>query len=980
MKRGGRIEGQTGAWVRPDRELVFHFEGRELRALEGDTIASALAANGQHLLSRSFKYHRPRGLMSLAGSEANGLVQLPGSGNVCADRQPLEAGMRVSAQNTLGSLRFDLGAMIQWFSRWLPVGFYYRAFYWPRGAWDKWYPWFRKVAGLGRIDTQAAPRKRSQQHLFCDVLVIGAGIAGLHAARLAADAGRDVILVDRHPHLGGALSYRRPGTDASERARTDPLLDAVRDHARIHCLTGAVANGWYEDHWVPVIQGERLLRVRARSVCVCTGVIEQPAVFRNNDLPGILLGSAAQRLIRRYGVRPGDRAVVLAGNDTAYEVALDLLEAGVELRCVVEMRPDMPSHAAARALADAGVEIECGATVYQARAERLGGRLRAVDVRAIKAPGVTGARLDVHRCDLLVTSVGYMPAYQLPCQGGARLRYLDERAVFQIDQLPEGMVTAGAINGCINPELAMADAARAIGEIIKEPSGPEHEPRPGPNPLPQAAAHWRGPSGDSVNHPLPVFPHPRGGEFVDFDEDLQIKDILRAVSEGYSDIQLAKRFSTCGMGPSQGRHSALAMARIVAGATGQTVTSTGVTTARPPLGPEKIGHCAGPALFPRRRSAMHEWHRAAGAHWMVADSWRRPAFYGSPGRAQQHIEEEVRAVRERAGIIDVSTLGGIEVLGPDAGEFLDRVYTGRLSSLDVNRSRYALMVNDAGAIIDDGVACRFAADRFYVTTTTGAAQRVYRNLLWWQAQWRLRVDIVNAGPAWAAFNVAGPAARDILRQAGFGEKLNREAMPFLAARELEFADTAARVIRVGFVGELGFEIHLPFHAAQSAWEHILEAGRPSGLQPFGVEAQRVLRLEKGHVIVGQDTDAMTHPMEISMNWAVAWKKPDFVGKRALEILAGKTPYRQLVGFSLPQTDDNSPRESHLVIHAGRAVGRVTSSSYSPTLRSVIGLAMVPPDLARTGGRINIRCANNEIRQAEVRPTPFYDPDNERQQC
>ncbi|NIM69103.1 MAG: FAD-dependent oxidoreductase [Xanthomonadales bacterium] len=964
------MSGQAGAWVRPERGLTFRFEGRDIPALEGDTIASALAANGQYLLSRSFKYHRPRGPLSLAGHEANCLVQLPGAANVCADQRAVESGMRVRAQNTLGTLRWDLGAVLQWFSRWLPVGFYYRAFYWPRGAWDKWFPWFRRAAGLGKIDPHAPPRERVQQHLFCDVLVIGAGVAGLHAARLAADEGREVILVDRNSKLGGAMTYRRPGDGGVADEGFARLLATVREHARIRCLTDATANGWFEDHWVPVIQGESLFRVRAKAVCVCTGVIEQPAIFRNNDLPGILLGSGAQRLIRRYAVRPGRSAVVLAGNDAAYEVALDLIDAGVALRCLVEMRPEMPAHAAARALIEAGVQVECGATVYEARAARRGGHLRAVDIRAIDAPGVAGGRRGICRCDLLVVSVGYMPAYQLPCQAGGRLSYLDHRAVFRIEQLPAGMHVAGAINGCMTPAQAMTDAARAIGEILGAQAAP----------APESPGRWCGPSGESVNYPLPIFPHPRGREFVDFDEDLQIADIVRSVREGYRDIQLAKRFSACGMGPSQGRHSALAMARIVASETGQTVAATGVTTARPPVGPETIGHYAGPALFPRRRAPMHDWHRAAGAQWMVADSWRRPAFYGAPERSQHHIAEEVRAVRQRAGIIDVSTLGGIDVVGPDAGEFLDRIYTGRLSALAVNRSRYALMTNDAGAVIDDGVACRLAADQFYVTTTTSAAERVYRILLWWQAQWRLQVDILNAGPAWAAFNVAGPAAREILQGAGFGDEIGSEALPFLAAREVSFAGCRARLIRTGFVGELGFEIHLPFHAAQSAWERLVEVGKPLGLQPFGVEAQRILRLEKGHVIVGQDTDAMSSPMEIGMDWAIGWKKPYFVGKRSLQILAGKGLSRCLAGFRMPLPRRDPPRESHLVIHAGRVVGRVTSSGHSPTLEAMIGLAQVPPDLGQPGRNIDIRCAGGRVRQAQIVPLPFYDPDNERQRC
>jgi sarcosine oxidase subunit alpha len=962
------MEPDRGSWTDPDQRITFRFEGRTIEARAGDTIASALAANGRYVLSRSFKYHRPRGPLSLAGNEANCLVQVGGEANVPADLQDVAPDMRVSAQNTLGSLKWDFGAVIQWFSRWLPVGFYYRAFYWPRGAWNTWSRLFRRAAGLGVLDQQAGPILRQQQHLFCDLLVIGGGVAGLQAARQAAENGLEVILVDRNQRLGGALSYRRPPPGTSGDTLLEEFLEPVRAHPGILSLTGATANGWFEDHWIPVVQEDRMLKVRAGQVLVCAGVIEQPAVFRNNDLPGILLGGAAQRLIRRYGVRPGRTAVVLSGNDRGYELALDLLDAGVAVSAMVEMRAAVPELAAARELAQAGVRIETGATVYQARAHRFSGRLSGVELRSIDAPGRTGAHLADVDCDVLVVSVGYMPAFQIPCQAGAGLTYLDEQAVFRIDGLPDGMSLAGAINGCTELDQARADAsqaaARCLGQATTEDDG----------------RRWLDRSGASVNFAFPVFPHPRGREFVDFDEDLQISDIVRAVREGYSDVQLAKRFSTCGMGPSQGRHSALAMARIVANETGKTVTETGVTTARPPVGPETIGHCAGRVPAPCRHTPMQTWHQAAGAQWMVAGSWRRPAHYGESAYSREHIEQEVRSVRERAGIIDVSTLGGIDVLGPDAGEFMDRMYTGRLARLAVGKSRYAVMTNEAGALIDDGVACRFAPEHFYVTTTTTGAESVYRNMLWWQAQWRLRVDIVNVSTAWAAFNVAGPAARDILHSAGFGAEITTDSMPFLAARSLEWSGFEMRLMRVGFVGELGFEIHLPFHAARSVWEHVLDAGTAAGLRPFGVEAQRILRLEKGHLIVGQDSDAMSNPMELGMDWAIAWDKPFFVGQRSLQALSEQPRRRCLAGFMLTEEVTAPPAENHLVVHDGQVIGRVTSVCRSPTLGRVIGLAMIPPARAESGSAISIRGEGGRMLPAEVVDLPFYDPTSERQKC
>ncbi len=967
MAGSHRIEGRDNAWVTPTEPVDFTFEGTRLRGCTGDTIASALAANGQLLVSRSFKYHRPRGAMTFAGHEANGLVQLPDKANVIAELQALEPNMQVTAQNTLGSLKWDLAAAIQWVSRFLPVGFYYRAFYWPRGAWNAWYRAFRQAAGLGRMNTALKPPAREQEHLFCDVLVVGGGPAGLQAALHAADSGQDVILADRHPHLGGSASYRRGDANEATQAQLAQVLDAVAAHPAIRCLKQATVNGWYEDHWLPVIQGERSYRVRAGEVIVCAGVIEQPAVFRNNDLPGILTGSAVQRLIRRYAVRPGQRAVVLAGNDLAYEVACDLVDAGVELACIVEMRPEVPDIPFARKCINHGIRMEAGATVYEAHAHRLKKRLRAVDVHTIESPGVAGQQRLRVACDVLAVSVGLMPAYALPCHAGAKLRYLDNRAVFEITDLPAGMRLAGAINGWMSLRGALHDGEQAAKASLLESQS-------------DGETSWQGPSGDSVNHPMPVFSHPRGKEFVDFDEDLQISDITRAVAEGYRDVQLAKRFSTCGMGPSQGRHSALAMARIVARQTGQTVTETGVTTARPPVGPETLGHCAGQQAFVRRRTPLHEWHRSAQAQWLLAGTWRRPAFYGAPEQRQQLIEREVRAVRTSAGIIDVSTLGGVDVMGRDAAEFMDRMYTGKLSTLPVGKSRYALMTNETGAVIDDGVACRFASDRFYVTTTTGAAERIFRNMLWWQAQWRLAVNIVNSGTSWAAFNVAGPRARDILFKAGFGDEIRSQEMPFLAARESTFAGIPVRLVRVGFVGELGFEIHIPWHAARSAWQHLMDCGAAEGLTPFGVEAQRILRLEKGHVIVGHDTDAMSNPMELGMNWAVARKKPFFVGQRALEILESKPLQRVLVGFTMDIPAADAPLENQLIVDGRRILGRITSIAYSPTLETVLGLALVHPELQRPGQEFAACTGPGQFQPGRVCALPFFDPEGGQQEC
>ncbi|MDR2261244.1 MAG: hypothetical protein LBE06_10050, partial [Azoarcus sp.] len=450
---------------------------------------------------------------------------------------------------------------------------------------------------------------------------------------------------------------------------------------------------------------------------------------------------------------------------------------------------------------------------------------------------------------------------------------------------------------------------------------------------------------------------------------------------GYRDIQLIKRFSTVGMGPLQGRQSALPAARLAAEATGRGVSSTGITTARPPVSPEKLAHIAGRAFSPVRHSAMHQRHFAAGAQFMPAGAWLRPAYYGKPAERERHIQEEALAVRTGVGLIDVSTLGGLEIRGPDAVELLERAYTFGFAKLPVGRSRYALMTAEDGVIIDDGVCCRFGNTHFYVTATTSGVDRVYRSLTKWNAQWRLDVDIANVSAAWAAVNLAGPRSREVLAKLLTGLDLSQEAFPYLAVRTGAVADLPARLIRVGFVGELGYEIHVHARHGEYLWDEILRAGASSGIRPFGVEAQRLLRLEKGHVIVTQDTDGMTHPAEAGMAWAIGRKKPFFVGKRSIEILEAQPPLRHLVGFILPK-DGPAPLEGQIILdERGSITGAITSCGYSGTLKKYIGLAYCAPSQSAPGTRLPIRCesAPGGRLEATVVRLPFYDPDNKRQE-
>ncbi|HDS1809473.1 2Fe-2S iron-sulfur cluster-binding protein [Pseudomonas sp. GD03651] len=962
-----RLPAPMGLLIDRNQPLHFSFDGKAYQGFAGDSIASALLANGRFLLSRSFKYHRPRGPLTMAGQDANTLVQLPSEPNVLADTHLLESGLQVIGQNFNGSLDNDKDAYLGKFSKFMPVGFYYRSFYKPKGAWKLWEPVIRKKAGLGVLDLKFQPEYYDKAYLFVDLAVIGAGPAGLQAALTAANAGAKVLLIEQQPILGGSLSYARFDIE-NNRADTlrRELINAVEGHANIQVLKKATCNAWFTDNYLPVIQGKRMYKVRATQCLIASGSFDQPVIFRNNDLPGVMLSSAAQRLMKLYAVKPGKRAVVLTGNDDGYYAALDLHEQGVEVAALVDMRTNPADRALLIALEKRGITCHLDSTVFEALHEKGMRHVSGVDIRKITGLGQVASSSFHLDCDLLCMSGGYMPVYQLLCQAGGKLSYDDQLAEFTLSGLPKNLSVTGSAHGFHALDNVLADATRTASDIIAA-LGLNSNVKS----LPLRAE-------PQVNFPWPIFPHPKGKDFVDFDEDLQVRDIINATKIGYRDVQLVKRFSTVGMGPSQGRHSALPTARLVAASTQRSVSETGVTTARPPFEAEKLAHVAGRAFDPYRQTPMHRRHLEAGAKMMPAGIWQRPAYYGKPNERDKCMQTEALHVRRKVGIIDVSTLGGLDVRGPDAAEFLNRMYTFAFLKQPVGRSRYALMTNEHGVVIDDGVCARFAENHFYVTATTSGVDRIYQQMLKWNAQWRLNVDIANVTAAISAVNVAGPDSRKVLEKVCSDLDLSAEGFPYLAVRRGIVAGIKARLLRVGFVGELGYEIHVPARHALKLWDALIEAGKEFDIRPFGVETQRLLRLEKGHVIISQDTDGMTHPSEIDMGWAVSRTKPFFVGRRSVDILEAQPQKRKLVGFTLPKKSPQ-PLEGHLVLKGSDISGNVTSCEYSQSLDQIIGLAYAAFDQSTPGQQIPIRVEDGVVVQATVVKLPFFDPDNQRQE-
>ena len=971
-----RLPPVNGEWIDRGIPIDFTFEGQPYRGFDGDTISSALLANGVRVLGRSFKYHRPRGLLSAANADVNSMVQVRSAArsvpNVRADVTPLKPGMMVSAVNTRGGVKKDRLAILNRLSRFLPVGFYYKAFH-GRRLFPHWERMFRQLTGLGTLDLSAPHRTTFKRYDFCDVLVIGAGPSGLAAAMSAAKNGASVLLVDENRRAGGSGWYARGGNDATA-ARTDALLAAVRAEGRIRLLTDSFAAGYYADHWVPIVAPEAIIKVRARAVVLAQGAYDQPAVFRGNDLPGVMLASAAQRLIYRYAVASARRIAVLTANADGYAAALDAQRFGLKVAAVLDLRsgPGKLSRAQADLLRPAGTLVVLGikpiAAYAGANADRSVARFEYQ-----LASGAVGS-VDV---DGLWMSVGFAPASALLYQAGGTVSY--DRAIEQFvpKDLPAHVYACGKIAGVYSfsdrlssGEQAGRDAALGLqigtGQAMSSTAN---------------STSRRSPVGDTIDecptHAYPVFPHPQGKEFVDFDEDLQIRDIENACQEGFDSTELLKRYSTLGMGPSQGKHSNLNALRILAKVRGDGLDQHSLTTARPMYHPVPMAHLAGRGFQAERRTPVDAEHSALGAVWMPAGNWRRPEYYTVTGATrEQAIAEEVRAVRSTVGLIDVGTLGKIEAHGPRAGEFLDRVYTARYSNLTVGMTRYGLMLDEAGVVIDDGVIGRVAAETFYFTTTTGNSAALFREFGRLGAWWGLPVGLVNLTGHFAAFNLAGPRSREVLRTLTDLD-LTDSAFPYLALRQGRVAGIPCRLMRVGFVGELGYEIHLPSEYALTLWRLLLDGGRAYGIRPFGVEAQRMLRLEKGHFIVGQDTDGVTNALEVNAPWALKLDKPFFVGQRSLAILARQRLRQTLVGFQLPVGAARRPRECHLVIDGPRIAGRVTSVGLSPTLGHVIGMALVDPVVAARG-HFTIRVDAAVEIDASVVPLPFYDPAGGRQ--
>jgi sarcosine oxidase, subunit alpha len=874
-----RAAAQPGERIDRALPVSFYLDGRRLNAFKGDTIGSAMAGVGVMLTGRSFKYHRPRGLYCMTGSCGNCLVTVNGEPNVRACTRTVEPDLQVTRQNAWPTAEHDLLRIFDRFSFAMPAGFYYKVFYKPRFVWPLVEPIIRRVAGLGKLPgVTATPAHADRLNLHPEVLVIGGGRAGLTASTEAARAGRRTLLLEQQAEVGGHLRAIDP-------AAADQLAEAARA-AGVEVLTSTSAFGVFEGPLVAAAGLAALYRIRAGELIFATGSLEQAAVFPNNDLPGVMLSEAVDRLVTLYGVLPGKNAVIVAYGSEGHHTAARLQKVGA--RATVIDPTDDPVLLAF-------------------------GRQR---IKGVVVGNPTRSRRIA--CDLLVLAGLRSPAISLLSQAGVGLRFETSISAFVPHELPDGMRAVGSVMGGAQPIV------------------------------PSAAA-------------------PAGGkQFVCLCMDVTDKEMRQAVREGFDSTELLKRYTTLTMGPCQGKACLMSSLRLCAELTQRSLVQVDRPTARPPWTAVPLGVLAAGHLVPRKETAIHPRHLEAGAEFMWAGDWRRPHHYSDP-------RQECEAVHERVGLIDVSSLGKFRITGSQAVSLLERLYPGKFADLKIGRVRYGAMLNDQGVILDDGTVARLGENEFFVTTTTGGTLAMDQWIRWWLADWRLDARVVNVSSGYAAVNLAGPRSREVMRRLTALD-VSREALPYLMAARGELAGVPALILRIGFVGELSYEIHVPSAFGLHVWDAIMRAGQDFGIKPFGLEAQRILRLEKQHIIVGQDTDALSDPYGAGLPWMVKFDKDDFLGRRSLEETRNRGTSERLVGFTVDA--EQPPPEGAAIVEAGRPVGRVSSSRRSDALNAIVGMAWVPSRFAEEGKTFEI-AYNGSRAHARVVLHPFYDPQGTR---
>ncbi|MDA9744819.1 sarcosine oxidase subunit alpha family protein [Candidatus Pelagibacter sp.] len=981
--------------------ISFKFNGKRLFGYKGDTLASALLANNIHLVGRSFKYHRPRGIMTCGSEEPNAIVQVGKDPaltdpNVRATEIELYEGLEAFSQNCWPSVNFDIGGINNFLSPLLPAGFYYKTFMWPASFWEKYEFFIRHSAGLGRSPTKPDQDLYDHQYVHCDVLVIGGGISGILSAKLSAEKGLNTMLINDKSYLGGSTIYQNDDifkinnetsnvwlkNQIEELKKFPNLIIKNRTSvAAFHGYNYLLARENLTDHLSTDERKEkirqRLLKIRAKKVVIATGAIERPLIFNNNDRPGIILSSSIKKYIDYYGVKTGENISLFTNNDSAYETAISLNKSGVKVKVIIDIRENSNSILSEK-IEKAGIKILKGYTITNTDGYK---KISSIDVMKLSKDGgsVIGNKI-TYKCDCLGISGGWTPMVHLFTQSGGKLKFRNTDNVFIPDEnkTPSEQISVGSSNGDFELDDVINNTVKNIKIFLGLDKNDYENLDIKCSKEKQKRNIWLLPSNKPISKTKP---------FLDFQNDSTAKDVKLALREGFKSIEHVKRYTTTGMGTDQGKLSNMHALGIIADTTGTNMGELGTTTFRPPYTPLTfgaiVGRNVGEFFDHTRRTAIHDWHVENKAEFENVGQWKRPWYFPKNGETMyQAVQRESKAARESAGILDASTLGKIDIQGEDASEFLNRVYTNAWSKLAIGKCRYGLMLNEDGMVYDDGVTTRLGENHYIMTTTTGGAANVLSKLEdYLQTEWpELNVYLTTVTDQYSTMSICGPNSKKIIKKIIPSLDLSDESFPHMSFKNSKIDNVNCRIMRISFTGEHSYEINVQSNYAKDVWEKCIEAGKEFDITPYGTETMHLLRAEKGFIITGQDTDGTLTPSDLQMDWIIGKKKYDFIGKRSLyRSDTIREDRKQLVGLLTDDPKEVLEEGAQLVESLEKPIdmlGHVTSSYFSPNLNKSIALAVVRSGKKLKGKKLIVPMENKNI-NVTITDTVFYDKENKR---
>jgi len=998
MKNNLRVK--TSKLIDETYRISFKFNGTTYHGFKGDTLASALLVNGVHLVARSFKYHRPRGIMTAGSEEPNAIVQLHNNSsrtepNVRATEVEIYEGLEASSQNCWPNVNFDIGAINNLLSPLLPAGFYYKTFMWPASFWEKYEYFIRKSAGLGKSPTKPDPDIYEHRYIHCDVLVIGAGISGIMAAKTAAKNGLKTLLVDEKPNLGGSEIYQNSEyfkiDNQTSGSWLEKEINKIKkiENLEIKTRTSVAAFHGYNfllarenltDH-LPIEQRKnktrhKLLKIRAKKVINATGSIERPLIFNNNDRPGILLSSAIKKYTDLFGVACGERIVLLTNNDSAYETAISLIQRGIKVEAIIDNREQLDSKLLYE-VEKSNVKIFKGFTIVDTSGYK---RINKVSIMKLSIDGqsVVGPKTNLY-CDCLGISGGWTPTVHLFTQSGGKLKFREDDQVFIPNTNTLEQISIGACNGDLLLDEIIKNVPKSLKKFLNVKDFEYDDLQVLSSNNKSKRNIWLLPSDKVLGKTKP---------FVDYQNDATAKDIKLALREGFRSIEHVKRYTTTGMGTDQGKLGNMHALGIISETAGAKMGELGTTTFRPPYTPLTFGTIVGRNVGDYfdifRKTPLHDWHVNNKAEFENVGQWKRAWYYPKENENMyQAVQRESKAARESAGILDASTLGKIDIQGTDASEFLNRVYTNAWSKLAIGKCRYGLMLNEDGMVYDDGVTTRLSENHYIMTTTTGGAANVMGKLEdYLQTEWpELDVYLTSVTDHFATVSVCGPNSKKIVSSVIPDLDFSDENFPHMSFKEAKIGKINCRVMRISFTGEQSYEINIQANYGKSLWKKCMVAGNNFDITPYGTETMHLLRAEKGFIIVGQDTDGTMTPIDLQMDWIVSKKKYDFIGKRSLyRSDTIRDDRKQLVGLITENPADVLEEGAQIVANINKSpvemIGHVTSSYYSPNLKKSIALAVIRSGKNMMGQKLIIPMEKKTINVTVTDPV-FLDKENKR---